>query len=159
MSDWFDVVITCDLREDTPEEVINIIRYLTDNSYELGEAQSIVVKHENGVWEGTFDRHFLAPDPEHETVSNFQKMWRTSIPSENDRKVYRYSLQYSGRNIHDDLWANYHIPFIYWLASYAFGDFMGYMRYTEGGEVHLMYVKNGKLTGDYFNSPKIESEL
>jgi hypothetical protein len=117
VSSRFDVIITCDLREDTPDEVINILHYLTDSSYELSEVPSIVVKHENGIWEGSFDRHFLAPDLDHETISNFQKKWRTSIPSEHDRKVYRYCLQYSGRNIHDDFWAGYHAPFVYWLAT------------------------------------------
>jgi hypothetical protein len=153
MGSHFDVVISCDLREDTPEEVINIIRFLTDSDYELVKKPIVVVEHSNGIWEGSFDSHFLAPDPKHEVISSFQKMWRTYIPSENDRKVYRYSLQYSGRNIHDDFWAECHIPFIYWLASYVYEDFIGYMRETTNSVLDLIYVHDGKLVGDKFNSP------
>lgn len=152
MSNYFDVVITCDLREDTPEEVINIIRYLTDKNYELSEIPNIVVEHDIGTWEGIFDRHFLAPDPERETISNFQKMWRTSIPAENNRKVYRYMLQYSGRNIHDDFWAEYHVPFVYWLARHVYEDVMGYMKYTRDGKPGFIFIEDGKPAGEWWKA-------
>ncbi len=156
MSNYFDVVISCDLREDAPEEVINIVRCLTDRDYELNDKPDMTYEDQGNIWEGFSDYHFLASNPEHETISNFQKKWRTSIPSENDRKVYRWCLQYSGRNIHDDFWAACHVPFIYWLAAYVFEDFIGYMKHTEGGEPDLIYVKNGKLFGNAFNPPAID---
>ena len=154
MSSYFDVVITCDLREDTPGEAINIIRSLTSHDFELTETPNMAYEDYGNVWEEFSDHHFLAPDLEHETISNFQKKWRTSIPAENDRKVYRYCLQYSSRNIHDDFWAACHIPFLYWLAAYVYEDFIGYMKHTEGGKPDLIYVKNGKLFGDAFNPPE-----
>ncbi len=161
MSDYFDVVICCDLREDTPEEAIDAIRCLTNCNYQPKEKPDLVDKDYGygNIWDGFYDHHFLAPDPERENISSFQRMWRTAMPAENNRDVYRYCLQYSGRNIHDDFWREHHIPFVYWLASYVFEDFIGYMKYSEGGAIHLMHVKNGKLGGEYFNSPETESDL
>ena len=157
MSNYYDVVISCDLREDTPEEAINIIRHLTDRDYVLTEKPKMAIENYGDVGDWFFSDRFLAPDPENEVISNFQKMLWLIIPTENNREVYRYSLQYSGRNIHDDFWAEHHIPFVYWLAPYVLGDFIGYMKYTEGGKPDLMYVKNGRLFGDAFNPPDMHN--
>lgn len=150
MSEYFDVIITCHLPEDTPEEVINIIRCLTDRAFELKEKPNIRNEYFGDLWEVFWDEHFLAPDPEKMSLSNFRKLPWLSIPTENDRVVYRYSLQYSGRYIHDDVWRENHYPFVFWLASYVMDDFIGYMKYSEGGKPDLIFIEDGKPRGNGF---------
>src|SRR5262245_7239522 len=119
MSAYVDLVISCDLKEDTPETYINAIRCLTDRNYELGEKPELIYPGQGNIWDAFSDYHFLAPDFEHEIISSFQKKLRLILPAENHREVYHYSLQFSGRFIHDDYWAAHHIPFLYWLGTIA----------------------------------------
>jgi hypothetical protein len=111
MSLYFDFVICCDLREDAPEEVVDALRYLTDPTFELKQKSPLIftwVGRDDGtlqkenLWDMSGDNRFLASDPEHEVISSFQRKLRTIIPLENNREVYNWSLQYCGRNLHDD---------------------------------------------------------
>ncbi len=127
MSIFYDLVINCDLKEDTPGDAIEAVRCLTTRGYELAVEPQLIDswEHEN-VWESFSDRHFLAPDPEWDTVSKFLRMHRTTIPSENNRPVYRYVLQYAGRRLHDDFFNDHHLPFLYWLATVSYDKYIGY---------------------------------
>lgn len=159
MSARFDVVIMCDLREDTPEEVIDAIRCLTSSDYELEETPKLLIGDFN-IWEMFDDYHFLSPVLQNETISSFQRLLQEINTSAN-RQVYRWSFQFCGRQILDDIYLSHHLPFIYWLASIVYEERDGFFGYVKEsyGELHTLVVKNGKLTGEYFNPPTIESDL
>jgi hypothetical protein len=145
MSLYFDLVICCYLKEDVPEAYIEAIRSLTDPTYNLIEAPNLICPREGNVWESFYDYHFLAPDPKREAISNFQRIWRTTIPAEN-RDVYQYCLQFSGRMLHDDFFYVHHLPFVCWLASIVDTDFIGYYKETDyGDKPRLLYVKDSKI--------------
>lgn len=157
MSLFFDLVINCDLREDISDEAIEAIRCLTSMEYALptnplllipGETYGTWPSENYNIWDGFSDYHFLVPDPQREIMCNFQRNHRTTIPTENDREVHRYSLQYIGRWLHDDGFYAHHLPFVYWLASVSYDNYLGYYMEThnvgEKGPHHFIVV-NGKL--------------
>lgn len=152
MSLRFNFVICCDLREDTPLEVIDAIRFLSDPAFVLEQKLPLVFSYIGGdgsfqqqnLWDLFGEDRFLIPDFENETISSFQRKWRTAIPLEGNRDVYCWSLQYSGRYIHDDFAAHCHTNFIYWLATYVDG-LVGYWHETNSfGKMHIVYGINGE---------------
>ncbi|MAU13829.1 MAG: hypothetical protein CL607_28690 [Anaerolineaceae bacterium] len=152
MSMRYDLVINCDLREDVSEDAIEAIRYLIDPNYELKKTPYLPYKDPRypdigDMWKYFEPYRFLVPDPQHDIISNFRRIHRTTIPMENNREVYRYRLQYCGSMLHDDYFAQSHMPFIYWLANVVYGDFIGYYTETQIGsrKVHLLHVKDGRL--------------
>jgi hypothetical protein len=147
MSLHFDMVINCDLREDTPEEIIEAIRYLTQKDYTLQSKPALIYSDHGNIWDSFYDKHFLAPDPDHDIISNFRRVHRLTIPLENNREVYRYRLQYCGSWLHDDFFAAHHMPFIYWLASIAYENYIGYYCETHNTGLGIQHfkVKDGKL--------------
>lgn len=153
MSLKFDLVINCDLREDTPAEHIEAIRCLTTKDYELPTKPQLPISFygepEWNMWNSFSDYHFLASDPEQLIVSNFRRIHRLTIPLENNREVHRYSLQYCGRELHDDYFYSHHIPFIHWLASITCENYIGYYVETtnkpEYNHPEHFVVTNGKL--------------
>src|SRR5262249_45669858 len=84
-----------------------------------------------------------------EVVSSFNRFHRLTIPLENNREVYRYSLQYCGRALHDDFFYEHHLPFVYYLAPYSYEHYIGYyVETTNKPEFNLpeyFVVTNGKL--------------
>jgi len=149
MSLHFDMVINCDLREDTPEDIIEAIRCLTQKDYTpIPKPNLLLIENDYGnIWDSFYEYHFLAPDPEHDTISNFRRVHRLTIPLENNREVHRYRLQYCGSWLHDDFFYAHHIPFVYWLASIAYENYIGYYAETHntGFGIHHFVVKDGKL--------------
>lgn len=149
MSLHFDMVINCDLREDTSEEFIEAIRCLTQKDYTLQIKPNLFCSDYGwgNIWNSFYDNHFLAPDPEHDIISNFRRVHRLTIPLENNREVHRYRLQYCGSWIHDDYFYQCHIPFVYWLASIAYENYIGYYHETHniGLGIHHLFIKDGKL--------------
>ncbi|MCL4253157.1 MAG: hypothetical protein KJ043_05195, partial [Anaerolineae bacterium] len=94
--------------------------------YELKiEPQLPYPKHGN-VWDLIYDKHFLAHDPQNFVISQFQRRLCTTIPSENNREVYRWRLQYMGHFLHDDYFYQAHMPFIHWLATMSHENYFGY---------------------------------
>ncbi len=137
MSLYFDMVINCDLREDTPDDVIEIIRSLTQTGYRLGFTPQMDVPGKGNVWFQFDDYHFLAPLPEQDVISNFRRVHRLTILDEGNREVYQFRLQYCASWIHDDFWAHHHIPFVYWLAQYSCEGFIGYYIETNASTSRL----------------------
>lgn len=150
MSLHFDLVINCDLKEDVPEDAIEAIKYLMQPDYSLKkEPQLIYADPEypdlGNMWDIFGNYRFLVPDPDQNIISNFRRMFRTTIPAENHREVFRYRLQYCGSWLHDDYFYQYHKPFVYWLATVAYENFIGYYMETHVGTAHHLRVKDGKL--------------
>lgn len=137
MSISFDLVINCDIREDVPDDVIAGLKCLTTKGYELKVHPQFMHPNMGNVWEMIPDKHFLAPDPEREIMSQFQRKYRTSIPKENHREVYRYSLQYIARHIHDDVYGDNHRPFLFWLETVVHDKCFGYIK-SEFSEPELL---------------------
>lgn len=144
MSLYFDVVICCDLREGTPQEVVDTIRYLSDPTFELKQkSRSIYALFGLDTDTLTDDYRFLISNPEHEVIASFQRKLRAVIPSENHREVYNWSLQYCGRNLLDDYAYECHFSLLYWLPQYVDG-LVGYYYETTGSDlVRVVYSLNG----------------
>ncbi len=146
MSLYFDLVLNCYLREDTPEETINAIRCLTSSKYELETPPKLLIK-DFDIWDMFYEYHFLAPMPEFETISSFRQSERYVLLAPfHTRRLW--CLQFSGRQILDDLYNTHHWPFVNWLASVAYEEenqgFIGYMKETYEAPF-LMYVRDGEL--------------
>jgi hypothetical protein len=147
MSLYFDLVINCDLREDTPEDYIQAIRYWTDPNFALDVKPKIAFYKEDNLWDREFwHERFLAPDPEHEITVNFRRKLRYMIPMENNREVYRYVFQYVARWLHDDGFYEEHLTFVAWLATISQNGFMGYYCETDPlGRIRLIYSHNRQV--------------
>lgn len=151
MSLYYDLVINCDLKEDAPEDAIEAIKYLSQPNYHLSKTPRLIYsdgrypEQSGDMWEMFGQERFLAPEPEQNVISNFQRVYRTTIPAENNREVYRYRLQYCGNLLHDDSFYELHLPFVYWLATVAYENTLGYYMESEGGPVRLLRVENGFL--------------
>ncbi|NDJ74660.1 MAG: hypothetical protein GYB65_00255 [Chloroflexi bacterium] len=147
---YFDLVINCDLREDTPAEAIEAVRCLTCRDCAVPANPQLVNPYDpdHNVWELFADVHFLASLPGQEVVSNFQRRTRMPLEEENNREGQRYVLQYAGRMIHDDFFYQHHLPFLYWLASVSHDSHLGYYKVSqdrEGNSFHLFVVTDGKI--------------
>lgn len=148
MSLHFDLVINCDLREGTPEQAIEVIRCLTERDYQLNFKPEVLYPGQGDLWDyWTSDPHFLALNPQQDVISNFRRVHRMTMPLEGNREVYRYRLQYCGSCLHDDSFYELHMPFVYWLATIAYEEHLGYYGETHGGGlgVQQLIAKNGKL--------------
>lgn len=146
MSLHFDMVINCDLREDTPENIYEAIQCLTQRDYKLKDKPELIYPGQGNIWDGFSDYHFLAPDSQHDVISNFRRVHQLTIPTENNREVHRYRLQYCGSWLHDDFFYAHHLPFVYWLATIAYEKYIGYYVETGGSVgVHHFFAENGKL--------------
>jgi hypothetical protein len=152
MSLSFDLVINCDLREDTPEDAIEAIKYLTQPDYTLKQEPQLTITDPKypdvgNMWDTFGSRHFLVPDPDHNIICNFRRVHRLTIPLENNREVYRYRLQYCGSLFLDDYFFQFHLPFVYWLATVAYENYIGYYMETHGGGLGVQHlrVENGLI--------------
>jgi hypothetical protein len=101
MSLQFDLVINCDLKEDVPDDAIDAISYLVQPGYELKKKPQLIYTDPKypdlgNMWDTFGDRRFLAPDPAHDIISNFRRVHRLTIPTENNREVHRYRLVCNG---------------------------------------------------------------
>jgi hypothetical protein len=146
MSIYYDMSINCDLREDTPDEAIDIIRCLTQPGYQLGFTPQMEVPGHGNIWLQFYDKHFLAQQPEHDQISNFHRGYRTTVPKENHREVFQYRLLYCASLIHDDFWIHHHAPFVYWLAQHASNGYIGYYAETiQAVRFNLLVAINRQL--------------
>lgn len=141
MSLHFDMVINCDLNEDVPADAVEAIKFLTQPDYSLEKEPQLIYTDTKypgvgNMWEtiGFGGERFLMPDPDHDIISNF-------------RRVHRYRLQYCGSWLHDDYFYQYHLPFVYWLATVAYENYIGYYMETHGTGlgVHHLQVEDGLL--------------
>jgi len=150
MSSYFDMVINCDLREDTPAEAIEAIKCLISHDTEMKNVSNLLYRGLGDICKSFYNTNFLAPDPDNGIISNFYRRFIYTIPQENNRKVYRYRLQYCGIGIHDDHWAHCHMPFAGWLASVSNDKYMGYYKLTDeiGWKVQHLLTENGQLKVD-----------
>src|SRR5207253_387653 len=128
----------------TPGELVDAVRCLTDRSFNLETTPPMHLEGRGNIWETFWDRHFLAPDPDDDIIVSFQRRERLYYPTE-ARMVYGYSLQYSGRFIHDDGFYRQHIPFLYWLGTVADEGYIGCTGESNEMQRDLLYSVNRKL--------------
>ena len=150
MSLYFDMVINCEIREDTSEELIDAIRHLTDRSHILSTTPNMLYEGHGNIWEVFSDYNFLAPKSDHYVISNFKRIDGLSVPTQTEpeiRQVVRHRLQYCGSWLHDDYFYENHLPFVHWLAGVAHRDYIGYYKETdhEGLGVKHLKIEKGKL--------------
>jgi hypothetical protein len=143
MSLHFDLVIVCDLREDTPEPCVEYIQWLFTRPSDSAPKPQFDCPNEYGL---TFDDPFLYPLPTEEVISVFQKKYRyTRSPNAGGGDVYRYAIQFSARDILDDGFYEDHLNFVAWLATLAEEGFIGYYKEELAFKPELLYVKNRQL--------------
>lgn len=147
MSLHFDLVIMCDLREDTPSDCVELIRWLfTLPSQNIDQPKGHCVDEEGRNFHEWFNDPFLAPFPNQEVTSTFQQWYRYTMPAiSGGGDVYRYALQYSARRILDDAFYEEHLNFVGWLATIAEEGFIGYYREEAALKPNLLYSKNRQL--------------
>jgi len=148
MSLYFDLVINCDLKEDTPSDVIEAIKCLT--SFEISETDlkqkpRLLLKGYN-LWDLIDDYNLLAPQPEHNIITNFQPR-KFGVDTDSNRQSTRYRLQYCASNLKDDTFHQNYIGFLHWLATVSNDNYFGFYKETDeiGGIFHHLIVENGAL--------------
>ncbi|MEP7294467.1 MAG: hypothetical protein ABI835_21940 [Chloroflexota bacterium] len=147
MSLHFDLVITCDLREDTPQDCVELIRWLfTLPSDPLNQPQGHCFDEEGRNFHEWFNYPFLAPFPEQEVISIFQKRYRyTRSAISGGGDVYRYALQFSARRILDDGFYEDNLNFVGWLATVAEDGFIGHYKEELATVPKLLYARDRNL--------------
>ncbi|GEM_PF-5828515 len=150
MSLYFDLVINCDLKADTPDDAIDAIACLI--SYEISEKdlspEPQLLIDGNNIWNMIDDYELLAPEPKLNIISNFQPR-EFSIGDDPHPKFTQYRLQYCAANIKDDIFHPNYLLFIHWLVTVSNDRYLGY--YKETNELsrmsifHHLIVKDGKL--------------
>ncbi|MBI1255882.1 MAG: hypothetical protein GC204_00280 [Chloroflexi bacterium] len=143
MSVFFDLVIMCDLREDTPEACIRLIQWLADPASDPATRPPFDCSHayDPGL-NALFNYPFLAQQADEEVASRFQNRFRHNTEA---GEVYRYRLQFSQRNIMDDDFDQALMPFVDWLTGIAEDGFIGYYRNEDSLRPTLLYVKDRNL--------------
>lgn len=139
MSLYFDLAIITSLDAKVPKSFIDVIHYLFNPEFNL-ETTPELLYEDSDFWPLFEGHHFLAHDPARDVISSFR---RISLVDQQVEIIY-YTIQFAGRHIHDDTFLFKHMPFLYWLATFAEEGFIGYMKekYTQP---KLLYVKDRKL--------------
>lgn len=145
MSLYFDLFINCDLREDIPDELIDVIKSFITPDVNLEAKPTLTIPKYGSIWNKIPDIQFLAPDPAHGVKSIFGQRYILSASEENNRDIYRYHLQYEGLVLHDDYFYAYHIPFVYWLATISHDKYLGYFIESGGDVMNHLVVEHGRL--------------
>lgn len=160
MSLYFDLVINTYFRESIQEDHVKVLHWLTDTEYMLDFIPSLTLNNPDddlgNIWERIkYTPHLLATTPEHQRFVHLQRIHHTTIPAENNRKVYLWLLQYTGRWLHDDSFYESYIPCLYWLSSISKDGLLGYWRETDYpfATTHLLFAKNGNMESVDVNSP------
>jgi hypothetical protein len=161
MSQHFELMLACDLRDDTPENVLQAIRYMTSNSKVPFEDRPShpFDKH---TTEGFEDWRSLLAEPEGDLPgwvgSYFQLAKRYDEPFER----YTFGCRLL---VHDDvLFGLGFIDFIPWLAQYSKTQgFVGYWREELDERPLALVFKDGlayseSLTGELEHWPLLKFE-
>lgn len=147
MSLYFDLVINCDLKENASADAVTAIQYFTQPDYPLKHTPQLTYAtqtqpHTGNLWDVFGSRRFLVPDPAQNVISNFQRSYRIGTLT-----GYRYRLQYCGNALHGDTFYQYHLPFVHWLATIAYENYLGYYTETQwdASQIHHLQVLDGTL--------------
>ena len=153
MSMYFDGAIACDLKPDTPQQVLDVLQYMTrkeDYAFDSVPSHSFFTTNEE--W-----RDFLQIDQEWTCApglvgSDFRKTFRYTKNSED---VYRWTLSFR-RTMHDDYeFPDFWWEFLFWIAPYSESTgFVGYYREEFELNPTLIYFQSGKVfTSEVTQSP------
>jgi len=153
MSLWFEGYVAFDLSPDTPQHVIDILKYLCrdeDYVFELDQ------EHEFFEYDHWYN--FLQIDNEPSSLpgmfwSNFRKVKRFEKSGIDN---YRYTLSFR-RIMHDDV-EYYHQwwHFLYWISPYIeTKGFIGFYRETYSVHPCPIYALDGKIFRSEISSTPI----
>jgi hypothetical protein len=143
MSLYFDGFFACDLKPDTPQHIIDTLRYLTRTEDYAFEPLS-----DHDFFDGDDWRAFLQPDDDWACApglvwSDFRQAYRYTQYGED---VYRATISFR-RTMHDDvefyiLW----FAFLDWIAPYSETvGFVGYYRESFSLHPTLVYFNHGNI--------------
>jgi hypothetical protein len=144
MSQYFDGFFACKLKSDTPQEIIDVLRYMTrKQNYEFKNPPAHRLFEIEG-WE-----HFLQISP-----SDFRcapGMTGSELRKETDhyvsgKEVEYYTISFR-RTMHDDVeFFIYWWEFIDWIIPYSDTEgFVGYWREEFDTHPELIYIEKGRL--------------
>ena len=122
MSLYFNCVIHCEFHADLQEEFVEILRHITSFDSER-EFEFKVVSDDDFIEIAPFmvrGGRYLRPDVKGLVLSSFDTLF------DSEGKVSRHILQYSGHEIHDDFFYDYHIPLVMWIAERCTAGLIGY---------------------------------
>jgi hypothetical protein len=137
MSLYFDISLQCRLEEDVSENILNAIRYVILQDFELDEHPS------EKTWGGQAWKGMLAPQ---DTGWNLYRTTYLRKYSNNQNEITPgYTLYSTGSFLHDDSFHEQEFAFMEWVALYIEDGFTGYWREKYAKHPSLFYVQNGKL--------------
>jgi len=156
MASLFCFALACDLREDSPQQVVDTLKYMTrSQDYEFDDPPDaeffegedwrtfLTVEHEG----------FMFPGKAYVTFHSAYRYSRPMIHGGDDVYVYTLSLRcQSGDDGITDL-----IDFAEWLAPYSSTQgFVGYIIYEGLETPSLIYFRNGQV---YVSEPPQPHEI
>src|SRR5262245_59501973 len=102
MSFHFDVFIKCDFKVDTPERVIDFVRYITTPDAPFKELPDTEDEGLKNLW-SEVSGQFLLTNPELEIFTDFRRVLRHYKPAiQGGEPVYKYTLTHFAHDVLDD---------------------------------------------------------
>ncbi len=141
----FCFTLVCDLREDTPSQVIETLKYMTrTQDYEFNDAPDGVF-FEDDYWRTCLscsNEGFYFPG---EAESTFRLAYRYNRSfNDGGAEVYLYTLSIRCESNDDGI--STYVDLAGWLAPYSKTQgFVGYWIYEYSGEPTLVFFSNGQL--------------
>jgi hypothetical protein len=148
MSTRYDFLLMCNLRDDTPAQVIDTLKYMTrSEDYEFSNPPN------GSFFKGDYWRNILRIPPEHQNMWTFtgdaNTIFRRDVKWVQAGVTHYFWTLYIRRITSGDVQFEY-MCFAHWLAQYSERvGFVGYIHSSyaidEGTAPDLLYFVNGKL--------------
>ena len=142
MSDYYLLEVNCDLKVDTPAEVIDTLKYMTrTEDYDFDTSLDYPLFDETSFRRNTW-RYILKSI--NQPLQDFPG-WKTS----NFQRVQkwpgkeRYTLSFR-LEFHEDEFGLWFPELLEWLALYSETEFVGYYYHTGTSIPELIYFEDGK---------------
>jgi hypothetical protein len=142
----FCFTVACDLREDTPQQVIETLRYMTSNrDYDFNNPPDLPFFKDDD-WR-TFlvceSEGFIFPGEPHASLREAYRYSRSMVEGGED--VYLHTLSFRCQAKDDGITS--YLTFIEWLAPYSSTTgFVGYWIYEDDEDPILIYFKDGQIS-------------
>ena len=156
MGSYFNCTINCEFPANLRMEYVELLRYITTPEYQLEVTLDVGDEFIDSI-PNIVERGFhLRPHP-----SSGLSISRFVAFRGSDQHIYSYTLQYIDYSIGDDVFANFHVPLLIWIAKHCVPGLIGYFSSTMQALAHefplsLLQARDGKLiTVDLSEAGKI----
>jgi hypothetical protein len=141
MGAYYELVLACDLKQDIPQQVIDILSYICD-ALASGERSESLVKPDHWFFKQANWSEITGVDTMYLPGDIFAQLTWAEF-----NQFYRFTIRTTVKHAGEWLIA----AFVHWLAPYS--ETQGFVGYTRGDEspdvTDLIYFENGDV---YYNT-------